>query len=179
MAVLLFVGVLLFLVGTLGRRIAPISVDKLILNIPLYKDFALARSNYIAFYALGTLVGTGVRMEHAFELMSSTTPPGGLRRDFQNAAAAVRGGRPWASVMQTLHPTDRAALMSSLDRSQVANAFTAMSESYRTLYASRTEALVVVLQSLSVLFLTLSGIIVYMTTIHPMLVMTSKMVGGA
>lgn len=178
MIVILIIGVIMFLLGTVGRQVAPVHVDKLILKIPLYKDFTLARSNYIAFYALGTLVGTGVRMEQAFDLMAKITPPGGLRKDFQNAAAAVRNGKPWAAVMRTLHATDRAALVSSLDRSQVSNAFAAMSDSYRTLYATRTEALVILLQTLSMIFLTLSGIIVYMTTIHPMLVMTSKMMTG-
>lgn len=169
-------ALLLFLVATVGRALAPSLADAIILRIPVYKDFVLARSRYIAFYALSALIATGVRMEQAFSLMARTTPRGALADDFRRAAEAVRQGSPWAQAMRTLHPTDRAALGSSLDRGQVAQAFAAIAEHYRELYARRSAALTAVLQGISMIFLTLSGLIMFALTVLPMLQLSSKMV---
>lgn len=166
---LLAIFLTMFFMATAGRRIAPLFIDSIILKIPLYKDFVLARTNFISFYALSMLVGTGVRMEHAFQLMARTTPPGALRRDFTKASEAVRSGRSWATALSTLHPTDRAALASSLDRDQVSKCFSAMSETYRTLYANRTEALVMVLKVIAMVFLMLAGYVLFdITCLKPM-----------
>lgn len=162
-----------FFVGTIGRRIAPGALDAIIMKIPIYRDFILSKNNYIAFYALASLVGTGVRLEGAFSMMQSITPPGILRDDFKRAQQAVSKGQPWAMVMRSLHPTDKAALSSSLDKEQVARAFDAMATFYRDSYAANTESFVDILRSVSVLFITLSGLIMFGLTILPMLQMSS------
>lgn len=159
--------------GTVGRKIAPGFLDMVIMKIPIYRDFILSKNNYISFYALASLVGTGVRLEGAFALMQSITPAGILRDDFKRAQKAVSAGEPWAMVMKSLHPTDKAALSSSLDKQQVARAFDAMATFYRDSYAANTESFVGILRGISVLFITLSGLIMFGLTILPMLQMSS------
>nr|WP_281070000.1 type II secretion system F family protein [Pelomicrobium methylotrophicum] len=175
MAALAGIAAFFLLLATVGRKIAPVLVDALILRIPVYKDFVLARNNYIAFYAMSMLVATGVRLEQAFSLMAKTTPPGALRNDFARAREAVRRGSPWALAMKTLHPTDRAALASSMDRDQVAKAFSAIADQYRDLYAQRTAAITAILQATAMIFLVLSGLIMFALTILPLLELSSKM----
>lgn len=168
----LFVAFLgFFLLSTLGKKVAPVMTDRLILKIPFYRDMVLARHNFIAFYGLSLMVETGVSMEGALSLMEDTTPPGALKKDFGNAANAVRKGRPWANEIRTLEATDRAALGASLDRSQTAVAMKNISTQYRDIYGQRMETFVPVLQFVAVLALMVAGIIMFSLTMLPMMQM--------
>ena len=162
------------LMGTIGRKIAPGLMDKIILKIPYYKEMVLARQNFIAFYALSLLVKNGVSMERALDLMVENTERGALRKNFIDAANAVRKGQPWYEKITSLEATDRASLSASLDREQVANAMTAVSIQYRELYAARMASLVPILQGVSALFLMLAGLLMFGLTILPMLEMTTS-----
>lgn len=161
--------VFLVLLGTVGKKIAPQLSDKLIMKIPVYKDLVLAQKNYIALYGMSLLVRTGVRMEQALDLTAKNTPRGSLRRDLEKACAAVREGKPWAERMSTLHETDRAALMASLDREQVSRALTVIADQYREIYANRIEMMVPAMQAVSGLFMMIAGVIMFGVTILPMM----------
>lgn len=169
MGLLFFVFIVMFGLATVGRKIMPHIVDRMILKIPYYKDLVLARSNFVAFYGLSLLVKTGVSLEAAFRLLAETTPPGALQSDFKKAESAVRRGQPWANEISSLEDTDRAALGATLDRQQVANAMTAISTQYQELYAQRMGSLVPILQSVSALCLLLSGLIMFGLTTLPMM----------
>lgn len=168
---------IMILMSTIGRKIAPVVVDKLILKIPIYKDLVLAKNNFIAFHGLSLLVNTGVSMESAFDLMASTTPPGALQNDFVNSQKAVQRGQPWTNTMKSLEATDRAALGASLDRSQIANSMKAISQQYQDIYAQRMASFVPIMQGVSALFLMLSGLIMFGVTIMPMLKMSTAILG--
>lgn len=165
------------LLGTVGRKIAPVMVDRIILAIPFYRDLILAKTNFVAFYGLSLLVSTGVSMESSLGLMAETTPPGATRDDFKKAQKAVQRGTPWHTAMRSLEETDRAALGASLDRSQVAKAMEAISVQYRDIYAQRMASFVPVMQLVSTLFLMLSGLIMFGVTIMPMLKMSTAILG--
>jgi len=171
---ILVVVVLLGLLGTVGRAVAPIFADAVILRIPIYKDIVLSKGYFIAFYGLGLLVKAGVRMEHALGLMADSTPPGALRADFLRARDAVKSGQPWANVMRTLQATDRASLGASLDRVQVSEAMGAISITNRDLYAQRVAALAPILQVMAALGLIISGALMFGLTILPVMQMSTK-----
>lgn len=172
-----FIFLIMVLLGTVGRKIAPVAVDRLILKIPFYKDLVLAKTNFIAFYGLSLLVGTGVSMENSLGLMAETTVPGATRDDFMKAQEAVRKGQPWHNAMKSLEATDRAALGASLDRVQVSQAMQAISVQYRDIYAQRMASFVPVMQGVSAIFLMLSGLVMFGVTIMPMLKMSSSVLG--
>lgn len=174
MAALFAAFTFFILLGTLGRKLAPGAADRLILKIPYYKDMVLARQNFIAFYALGLLIKSGVSMEKSLSLMAETTERGALRKNFQEAEKAVRRGKPWYEQITSLEATDRASLSASLDRNQAGNAMSAISVQYRNLYAVRMASLVPVLQGISALFLMLAGLLMFAITILPMLEMSSQ-----
>lgn len=179
--IMLAIGVVfiaLVVMGTVGRKVAPVAVDRLILKIPFYKDMILAKNNFVAFYGLSLLVKTGVSMEGSLGLMAQTTKPGALRDDFLKSADAVRKGRPWHQQMRSLEDTDRAALGASLDRSQVSQAMEAISIQYQDIYAQRMASFVPVMQGISALFLMLSGLIMFGVTILPMLKMSTSILGN-
>lgn len=173
MGALFAVFLALMLLGTVGRKIMPEKVDRLILKIPMYSDLILARTNFIAFYGLSLMVKTGVSMEAALGLLSETTPPGALRNDFIKAQRAVKRGQPWANEIRTLEATDRAALGAAQDRSQIANAMSNISIQYRDIYAERMAAFVPVLQGIAAVSLLLSGLIMFGLTILPMMQMVN------
>lgn len=159
----------LMLLGTLGRLAIPKQADTMIMKIPFYKDLILSRNNYITLYGLSLLVNSGVPMEQALGLASEASPKGQMQEDLKRAVRNVKEGKQWATAMRNLEPTDRAALGSSLDREGVALALDALSRQYRSLYASRSSMLAPILQGISVIFLVVSGVVLFGLTIVPIL----------
>ena len=172
MVVVMAIAVTLMLLGSIGRRIAPEGADKLILRIPFYKDLVLAKNNYIVLYGLALLIRSGVRAEEALRLSAESAPKGALRADLVRAMDAVKTGRPWPKVMNTLHATDKASLMCATDREQVAETLDALANQYRSLYAQRLGMFVPVLNLVAALLLSLSGGLLFAQSILPMLMAT-------
>jgi general secretion pathway protein F len=177
MAAVMVIGFLMAALAFIGRKVVPVKADEAILRIPYYKDLVLARNNYITLYGLGLLLKSGVRTEEALQLTATGAPKGALRRDLEDAAKAVRNGRPWARALQTFHPTDRAALSSAVDREQIANTLDHLARQYRDLYAQRLASLVPLLNLMSALFLSLAGGILFGQSIMPMLLASKDMLG--
>lgn len=177
MAVIMCLGLAMWGLASIGRKIVPVKADEAILKIPYYKDLILARNNYITLYGLGLLLKSGVRTEEALRLTAEGSPKGALRRDLEDAAQNVRTGKPWARALQTFHPTDRAALSSAVDREQIANTLDSLARQYRDLYAQRLASFVPLLNMMSALFLSIAGAILFAQSILPMLLASSKMLG--
>ncbi|MCP1674215.1 general secretion pathway protein F [Natronocella acetinitrilica] len=170
----LIIGVLalmaaLGLLSTVGRVLFPRGADAVILRIPYFKDLVLARYNYIAFYGLSMLIGTGVRLRDAILLTAGTMRKGALRADMEKAADAIAAGREWSNSLRSLHPTDRAALSSSMDKAQIANSLSNIGVQYKELYRIRVEALGPMLQSVAMLSMTIAGVIIFALIILPMM----------
>lgn len=176
-AVILVIGFMFWFLGTVARQIAPVKVDQLILKIPFYKDLVLARNNFIVLYGLSLLIKSGVRMEEALRLSAEGAPRGALRNDLLKATNAVKTGKPWPKVMDTLHPTDKAALMSATDREQIANSLDALSTTYRELYGQRLASFVPIINLLAALFLSIAGGLLFGQSILPMLMASEHMLG--
>lgn len=159
----------LFMLGTVGRKLAPSFSDNIIMKIPFYKDLILAKNNYTTLFGLALLVGSGVPMEYGLELSARTASKGSLKDDLMRAVDAIKKGRPWAQVMKTLHPTDKAALSVSVDREQISNTLNALSYQYREAYATVISSLAPTLQLISAIFMILAGGILFGYTMLPVL----------
>lgn len=169
MAVVMLIAVMLGLLAFVGKKILPVQADKLILKIPFYKDLVLSRNNFIVLYGLALLIKSGVRTEEALRLSGESAPKGALRTDLVNATKAVRTGKPWPRVMETLHPTDKAALLCAVDREQVYNTLDTLANQYREIYAQRLASFVPAMQLVSALFLSLGGAVLFGASILPIL----------
>mgnify|MGYP001232427606 CR=1 FL=1 len=171
MIVMLVIGGGFFLLGSVGRQIVPDAADRLILKIPYYRDLILSRNNYVTFYKLGLLITSGVRVEEALRLTEDTCPRGALKSDLQRAVRAVQRGRggAWAADMQTIHATDKAALMSSSDREDVARTLNILGEQYQALYIQRVNSFGPALNLVAALFMSLASAVLFGLTILPML----------
>lgn len=178
MAFLMFIGFIFWLLASVGRTVAPVEADKVILKVPFYKDLVLARNNFIVLYGLALLIKSGVRTEEALRLSAEGAPKGALKADLTNAMTAVKTGRQWPKVMQTLHPTDKAALMSATDREQVAQTLDTLANQYRELYAQRLGSFVPVINLLAALFMSIAGGLLFGQSILPMLMATEGLMGG-
>lgn len=178
MAFFLVIGALMGALAQIGRRILPVQADQLIMKIPYYKDLVLARNNFIVLYGLALLVKSGVRTEEALRLSAENAPKGALRRDLVAATNAVKTGKPWPKVMATLHPTDKAALMSAVDREQIAKTLDTLARQYRELYAQRLGSFVPTLNLIVALFLTLGGGILFGQSVLPILQASQGLLGG-
>lgn len=177
MAILMTFAIGMWLLATVARQIAPVKVDQLILKIPFYKDLVLSRNNFVVLYGLSLLIKSGVRMEEALRLSAEGAPKGALRNDLIKAAAAVKNGKPWPKMMDTLHPTDKAALMSAPDREQIANSLDVLSTTYRELYGQRIASFVPIVNLLAALFLSIAGGLLFGQSILPMLMASQNMMG--
>jgi general secretion pathway protein F len=178
MAFLLVVGLAFGLLASVGRRIVPVAADKLILKVPFYKDLVLSRNNFIVLYGLSLLVKSGVRTEEALRLSADGAPRGALRTDLLQATHAVKTGQPWPKAMTTLHPTDKAALISASDREQVANTLGTLARQYRELYGQRLASFVPVINLIAALFMSIAGGLLFGQSILPMLMASQGIMGG-
>ncbi|PTX52549.1 general secretion pathway protein F [Gemmobacter caeni] len=167
--VLLAIMSFMAFMGTIGRRASPALIDRVIARIPFYSDLILAKSNYITFYKLSLLIKSGVRIEETLEITASDMGPGSLKSDIIRALDMVRKGRPWASGMETLDPTDRASLLASSDRDDVARTFRLLADQFRDLYIARMQTLGPALNILAALFMSIASAILFGLTILPML----------
>ena len=176
-----FMGALLLLAVTLlsltyiVKPVAPSFSDRVVLKIPIYRDLVLAKNNYTVFHGLGLLIGSGVRMEEALVLSAEAAPRGEVKNDLERGHRAVRNGKPWAMAMQTLHPTDIAALSTSQDREQIAKAVQAVARQYKKIYTQRIQEVVPGLQLLSALFMAIAGGLIFGMVILPMLQLTQNL----
>lgn len=177
MAVLMIFAIGMWFLATVARQIAPVKVDQLILKIPFYKDLVLSRNNFVVLYGLSLLIKSGVRMEEALRLSAEGAPRGALKNDLIKATAAVKNGKPWPKMMDTLHPTDKAALMSAPDREQIANSLDVLSTTYRELYGQRIASFVPIVNLLAALFLSIAGGLLFGQSILPMLMAAQNITG--
>jgi len=177
MAVIMVIALGFWLLASVGRRIMPVQADKIILKIPYYKDLVLSRNNFIVLYGLALLIKSGVRTEEALRLSAEGAPRGALRTDLTNAMTAVKTGRQWPKVMNTLHPTDKAALLSATDREQVANTLDTLANQYRELYGQRLASFVPIINLVAALFMSIAGGILFGQSILPMLMASEGMLG--
>jgi general secretion pathway protein F len=165
---LALIGFMAFM-GTIGRLASPAIIDRVIARIPFYADLVLAKNNYITFYKLSLLVRSGVRIEETLEITASDIGPGALRSDIIRSLDLIRKGRPWAAGMETLDPTDRASLLASSDREDVARTFRLLADQFRDLYIARMQTLGPALNILAALFMSVASAILFGLTILPML----------
>lgn len=145
------------------------------MRIPFYRDLVLAKQNYIVFFGLGILLGAGLRLEECLRLSRDNSPRGELKDDLERARKTIVGGgvNPWPYVMTTLHPTDKAALATAQDRTQIATTISELAIQYRNLYHHRISVFVPVAQILAAIFLSLAGVVLFGVAIVPLLQMTS------
>lgn len=167
--VLLSIFGVFFWLGTAGRVLFPDLADKIILKIPFYKDLVLSRNSYVVLYKFGLLVGSGIPMEESLALTAEGSPRGALRTDVERALMFIRTGKSWANALETLHPTDRAALASSADREDTARTLDMLAHQYRDLYMSRMRSFAPVLKGIAAFFMTAAGFLLFGLTMMPML----------
>lgn len=168
-AFMAFIVVLFAWLGTVGRFIAPNLADKIILSVPYYKDLVLSRNSYIVLYKLGLLVKSGVKMEEALALTAEGSPKGALRTDIERALSFIRNGKTWANALDTLHPTDRAALSSSTDREDTARTFDMLANQYKDLYMSRIQSFAPTVKTFAAACMIAAGGVLFGMVILPML----------
>lgn len=161
--------------ATIGRRLFPGPAERIIMKVPYYSDIVLAQDNYINLHRFALLVRAGVRMEEALTTSYQGIKRGALKEDFKRALEALRKGKKWAAGMQTLHPTDRAALMLASDREQIATNLENIGAQYQALYIQRISVFTPFLQVLAASAMSIAGLILFAVSVLPMLQVSAGM----
>ncbi len=176
------IGILVLALGMLFlfKPFIPSAVDRVVLKIPFYRDLVLAKTNYISFFGLGILLGAGLQLEVCLRLARDNSPRGELRDDLERARRCIIEGSqtPWPYVMNTLHPTDKAALATAQDRAQIATTISELAIQYRNMYRQRLSVFVPTAQVFAALFLSLAGVVLFGVAIVPMLQLGSGILTG-
>jgi general secretion pathway protein F len=169
--VVLFLGLLAMLTGltVFGRRLAPAAVDRLLRALPVYRYIALGLEHYITFHKLALLVGSGVGMDKALTLAADSAGGGALGGELRQAARAVVMGKSWTGALRSLHATDRASLAAADSRTEVARTLQALALQHRDLYLFNVGLAQPAMRSIGILFLGLSGMVLFGLTILPVL----------
>lgn len=164
---------LLIAIGYMRKFFAANFFDTIISKVPFYKDLIFARNNYTTLYGLSMLVSSGVTLEQSLSLSAEVAKSGHFHEHLKNSVAAIRTGAPWAKELKQLHPTDIAALSTAQDREQTAHALDSISKQYKALFIQRLQWLAPSLQSISMIFLVLSGIVMFGQAVLPVLQFSS------
>lgn len=174
LAFLLLVAVL-GTVGTLGRRLAPAVADRILFALPVYRHIALGLSHYITFHKLSLLISSGVGMDKALNLAADSADQGMLAEELRRAARAVVLGKGWAEALRSVHATDRASLAAAESRAEVARTLHALALQHRDLYLLNVRMAQPVLRGTAVVFLGVSGLVLFGLTILPILQISEQL----
>ena len=172
MGIVTLICLFLLVLAYIIKPLSPSFADRLILKIPVYRDLILSQNNYTVFYGMSLLVKSGVRMEETLKLSYDSAPKGEIADDLKRAYNAVKKGESWPLAMRNLHPTDIAALSVSQDRDQIAISLSSVAKQYKKAYSQRVQQVVPIMQTISALFMTIGGGLIFAMIILPMLMMT-------
>ncbi len=175
LAVMVFSSVLIAMIAlaTIGRRLAPVTCDRLISRVPFYRQIVQGRDCFITLYKMSLLVRSGVAMDAVLSLVGDAMSPGAMRRDLADARLLVKAGRPWSEAMRMLPPVDRASLMAAEDRAEIARTLNALALQHKDLYIHGLSVMVPVLKSVSVIFIGIAGVVLFGLTVMPMFQVTT------
>lgn len=165
----------LFMLGTIGRFLAPLFCEEAVIQIPYYRELVMGQDQYIAYYRFAKLVEFGVPVAEALQILVGSTKKGIIREDLKSALEAVNVGREWAPAMTRLPPTDRAALAFALDKKDVAQTLDILASTTRDIYTSRVENFGPALNIAAAVAMGLSSVIMFGLTVLPMLQLSSSL----
>lgn len=159
--------------ATIGRRAWPVTSDRIISWIPLYRSVAQGRDTYIVLYKMSLLIRSGVAIDRTLALIAESGVPGAMRRDLTAARAWVKAGRPWPEALRLLPAVDRASLAAAEDRVEIARTLNALALQYKDLYIHNLNLITPVLKSVSVVFLGIAAAVLFGLTVLPMFQVTN------
>jgi general secretion pathway protein F len=162
------------LLGTVVRAAVPNTADAIILRIPQYKDLVLSRQNYVTLYKLGLMVGSGMTTEDTLRFTEFEAPKGALKTDLKRARRFLEEGKPWPNALDSLHPTDRAALASATDNRDQAKTLNALAKQYRDLYIGKVNSFGPAIEFTSALYLVAATVSLICLTVIPTMQLTAS-----
>lgn len=171
MLVLVFIGGILMFISTIGKRVAPLLADGIILKIPFFKELVLAKRNYITVYQLSTLLGKGVQIKTALIRSIENADQGILRKDFEDALLNLNEGRAWSDALSSFSSMDKAALKASDDQEKMAKTLHELSIQYKNSYKKTVEGLNIFMFIIALLYLSLAILILFLYTTLPVFTM--------
>lgn len=179
MGALMALAIALFVLIVVGQRLFPHISDAVVIKIPFLKDIVFTRDNYIALYRFSLMVKAGVSLEEALLTTVSDTREGALKRDFQQALADVKQGRPWAESFRTMSEIDRKAMAMASDKERLGQILMQVADQNKAIYARRLENVAPILGVISGLSVMVLMVVVNLYSIIPFSELISKMMDEA
>ncbi|NTF17573.1 hypothetical protein G6L37_04120 [Agrobacterium rubi] len=174
MGIKLALFTIFLMLATVVRAMVPNLAEKIILKIPNYKDLVLSRQNYVTLYKLGLMVGSGMTIEDTLRFTEFEAPKGVLKTDLRRARRFLAEGKVWPNALESLHPTDRAALASATDNRDQARTLNALAIMSRDLYIGKVNAYGPAIEFTSALYLVAATVSLICLTVIPTMQLTAS-----
>ena len=169
MAFFFFFFITLTLLGTVGRAIAPVASDNIILRIPMYKDLVLSKLNFVTIYQLSRLIEKGIPLKVALQRTAENTGKGKLKSNIETAIEYMNNGKEWSDAMQTFTAMDRAGLRASNDSAKISRTLKDLSKQYKNTYRKAVGRIGTTLYFLGLAYLGIAALLLFAYTTIPVL----------
>jgi len=159
----------LTLLGTVGRVIAPVAADNIIIRIPMYKDLVLSKLNFVTIYQLSRLIEKGIPLKVALLRTAENTGKGKLKSNIETAINYMNNGKEWSDAMATFSAMDRAGLRASTDATKIARTLRDLSTQYKNTYRRAVERIGTTLYFVGLAYLGIAALLLFAYTTIPVL----------
>ena len=157
------------------KRVSPVFSDTVTAKIPVWREVALGKEQFLGLQSLASLLAAGLSLEKVFRIAEDSVPAGRLRAQFRAAAGAVEHGDNWAECIEDIDKVERTALASAMDRGQSEQVLRRLAREHKAEYIRSTQVLVLALQVFSAVTLTLSGALLFAVSVLPMLQVSARL----
>lgn len=165
---------ILFL-ATIGRLIAPVQADELLLKVPFVRDIALAMDNYLVMKRMGLMLTAGAQQKQVLTEAIEDAKKGQLKRDLKEAYKIFESGEgKWPMAMTVFHPTDRAALMTSDTSEMMGQTMLDVAETGKIIYKKRLDQLGPIMFTAGAMAMVVAGFVLFYVTTIPILESTAN-----
>ena len=112
-----------------------------LVRLPIVRELLFYRAYYITFSSLSNLIGVGVRLDPALEIVSSSATLLTIRNQLNAARQALKDGRHFAGALTALDPIEKSMLEASQNSDRVHQNFTIISNRFYRLYLEKVRSL--------------------------------------
>ncbi len=155
-----------------GRDVAPRTVERWIVKMPLLNGVMLSRINFMITYQIHKLLSKGVPIMDTFNYVNEELKEGVLKDDLNRVLSLLEQGEiDWVDGFHSFSDLDRALLKSATHQDEMANVFKAQSDQFLSSY-DRSVSTLILMHNI------VGGIFMFALVLIMSLIMFLPMIGG-
>lgn len=149
-------------------------VEGYLMKVPVVKEFIFYRNYYIAFYSLSQLVGTGVRLDSALEIVRQSSSLFTIRAEFERALGHLRAGESFVKGFTQINTIERTMLETAGNLDKVHENLVSVSKRFYKQYLEKMKSLSPKIYGGTIVFVVVMFLVMFMGIMVPY----SRILGG-